>query len=297
MNNADKEYLKLCQHILKNGSKKEDRTGTGTLSVFGYQMRFNLQEGFPLLTTKRLPFRVIAHELLWFLSGDTGLKYLLDRDVNIWNADAYRDYVEELSKFNLPVEFTYEGFKENVKNRFDYSLGPIYGKQWRSWEDNFCNIDQIQNVIKSIKENPNSRRHLVSAWNVADLENMALPPCHYAFQFYVNDGKLSCKFEMRSTDVFLGLPFNIASYALLTHMIARECELEVGELIYSGGDVHIYLNHIEQVKEQLTRVPRELPTLVLNPNVCKVDDFTIEDMKLENYDPHPTIKGTVSVGG
>ena len=296
MNYVDKQYHELCERILKNGTKKDDRTGTGTLSVFGYQMRFNLQEGFPLLTTKRLPFRVIAHELLWFLSGNTGLKYLLDKDVNIWNADAYRNYVEQFKLERRKPDLTKEQFLDIVKNHQDYNLGPIYGHQWRSWGEVWESIDQIKNVIKSIKENPNSRRHLVSAWNASDLENMALPPCHYAFQFYVNDGKLSCKFEMRSTDVFLGLPFNIASYALLTHMVARECDLEVGELIYSGGDVHIYLNHIEQVKEQLTREPKQLPTLVLNPNVSKVDDFTIEDMTVEGYEPHPTIKGAVSVG-
>lgn len=300
MNNTDKEYLKLCQHILKNGTKKDDRTGTGTLSVFGYLMRFNLQEGFPLLTTKRVPFRLIATELLWFLSGSTDVRDLIKQNNNIWTPDATRWYNDQFGEQLTQQEYELlifgDSHTEQYKNIVS-NLGAIYGSQWRSWGDGFGEVDQIVNVIKQIKESPNSRRHLVTAWNPTDLDDMALPPCHYAFQFYVNDGKLSCKFEMRSTDVFLGLPFNIASYALLTRMIARECDLEVGELIYSGGDVHIYLNHIEQVKEQLTREPKQLPKLVLNPNVRKVDDFTIEDMVIEGYEPHPAIKGDVSVGG
>jgi len=299
MNNADKEYLKLCEHILANGTKKEDRTGTGTLSVFGYQMRFSLQEGFPLLTTKRVPFKLVASELLWFLSGSTDVRDLIKQNNHIWTPDATRWYNELFGKNVTQEEYElllFDSTRTEQERNIISKLGAIYGMQWRSWSVDAIEIDQIANVIQQIKQNPDSRRHIVTAWNPSDIEDMALPPCHYAFQFYVNDGKLSCKFEMRSTDVFLGLPFNIASYALLTHMIARECGLEVGELIYSGGDVHIYLNHLEQVKEQLKREPKALPVLVLNPDVKRVDDFTIEDMTIEGYDPHPVIKGEVSVG-
>jgi thymidylate synthase len=248
--------------------KKDDRTGTGTISTFGYQMRFNLQEGFPLLTTKKLHLKSIIYELLWFLKGDTNIKYLNDHGVTIW--DEWAD--------------------ENG------NLGPIYGYQWRSWPaPNGETIDQISNLIHEIKQNPHSRRLIVSAWNVADIEKMALPPCHCLFQFYVSNGKLSCQLYQRSADLFLGVPFNIASYSLLTLMIAQVCDLEPGEFIHTFGDVHIYLNHIEQVKLQLTRKPRPLPTMVINPEKKSIFDFTYEDFTLINYDPHPHIKGEVSV--
>jgi thymidylate synthase len=263
-----KQYLELCKHVLEKGVKKEDRTGTGTISTFGYQMRFNLQEGFPLLTTKKLHLKSIIYELLWFLKGDTNIKYLNDHGVTIW--DEWAD--------------------ENG------NLGPIYGYQWRSWPaPNGETVDQISNLINEIKHNPHSRRLIVSAWNVADIEKMALPPCHCLFQFYVSNGKLSCQLYQRSADLFLGVPFNIASYSLLTLMIAQVCDLEPGEFIHTFGDVHIYLNHIEQVKLQLTREPRPLPTMVLNPEKKSIFDFTYEDFTLLNYNPHPHIKGEVSV--
>jgi len=301
-NNADKQYLALCEHILENGVEKEDRTGTGTLSTFGYQMRFDLSEGFPLLTTKRLPFRVIAEELRWFLSGSTNLKDLLDVNVNIWNADAYRDYLNWCDKIGLSSKkLTYEDFIEQSKE-YGYYLGPIYGRQWRSWMvdvdgyDKGIYADQIADVIEGIKYNPDSRRHVVSAWNVEDLDRMALPPCHVLFQFYVANGKLSCQLYQRSADVFLGLPFNIASYALLTHMIAKICGLEVGEFIHTIGDAHIYKNHIEQVREQLTREPRTLPSLNIEKVVDDPAEYTMEDLKLIGYNPHEKIVGEVSVG-
>ena len=262
------QYLQLCQHILDNGIKKQDRTGTGTISTFGAQIRFNLQDGFPLITTKKLHVKSIIHELLWFLKGDTNISYLNDNGVRIWNewADGNGD------------------------------LGPVYGYQWRSWPTNDGqSIDQISNLIEQIKHNPNSRRLIVSAWNVADVENMALPPCHCLFQFYVADGKLSCQLYQRSADCFLGVPFNIASYSLLTMMIAQACELEVGEFVHTFGDIHIYLNHIDQVKLQLIREPKPLPQMKINPNVKSIFDFTFDDFTLINYDAHPHIKGEVSV--
>src|SRR5690625_2461646 len=301
MNNADKQYLELCRHILENGVEKDDRTGTGILSTFGYQMRFDLFEGFPLLTTKRLPFRVIAEELRWLLSGSTDLKDLLDVNVNIWNADAYRDYLNWCDKIGLSSKkLTYEDFIEQSKE-FGYYLGPIYGHQWRSWivdRGNYNGIysDQIADVIEGIKYNPDSRRHVVSAWNVEDLDRMALPPCHVLFQFYVANGRLSCQLYQLSADVFLGLPFNIASYALLTHMIAKICGLEVGEFIHTIGDAHIYKNHIEQVREQLTREPRTLPSLNIEKVVDDPAEYTMEDLKLIGYNPHEKIVGEVSVG-
>ncbi|MFB5758920.1 thymidylate synthase [Paenibacillus medicaginis] len=268
MNQVDKKYLEICQYILDNGVRKDDRTGTGTISIFGADMRINLNEGFPLLTTKRIHLKSIIHELLWFLSGSTNIKYLKDNGVRIW--DEWAD--------------------ENG------DLGPVYGSQWRTWKTPDGRIiDQIKNVVEQIKTNPDSRRHVVSAWNVGEIEKMKLPPCHYNFQFYLANNKLSCKFTMRSTDVFLGLPFNIASYALLTMMVAQVCEFELGDLIYSGGDVHIYTNHIEQVRLQLTREPRELPKMILNPNIKDIFDFKYEDFTLKGYDPHPTIKGVVAV--
>jgi thymidylate synthase len=263
-----KQYLNLLDHVLKNGAKKEDRTGTGTISTFGYQMRFNLQEGFPLLTTKKLHLKSIIYELLWFLNGDTNIKYLNDHKVKIW--DEWAD--------------------ENG------DLGNIYGYQWRSWPaPNGDSVDQISQIINSIKNNPDSRRHIVSAWNVADIRNMALPPCHILFQFYVANGKLSCQLYQRSADIFLGVPFNIASYAILLKMVAQATGLEAYEFIHTLGDAHIYLNHIEQVKLQLSREPKSLPYLKMNPDRKDIFSFEFEDFELENYDPHPHIKGAISV--
>lgn len=263
-----KQYLDLCAKIMEDGIAKSDRTGTNTTSVFGHQMRFNLSEGFPLLTTKKLHLRSIIHELLWFLKGDTNIRYLQENKVKIW--DAWADEHGD--------------------------LGPVYGQQWRSWSaPNGETIDQISNVIEQIKHNPDSRRLIVSAWNVADLPHMALAPCHCLFQFYVADGKLSCQLYQRSADVFLGVPFNIASYALLTMMIAQVCELEPGDFVHTFGDAHIYSNHTEQIKLQLTREPRALPTMTLNPDVKDIFDFKYEDFTLTAYDPHPHIKGAVSV--
>ncbi|MFI2983031.1 MULTISPECIES: thymidylate synthase [Bacillus] len=263
-----KQYKDLCRHVLENGEKKGDRTGTGTISTFGYQMRFNLQEGFPMLTTKKLHFKSIAHELLWFLKGDTNVRYLQENGVRIWN----------------------EWADENGE------LGPVYGSQWRSWRGaDGETIDQISRLIHDIKTNPNSRRLIVSAWNVGEIDHMALPPCHCLFQFYVADGKLSCQLYQRSADVFLGVPFNIASYALLTMMIAHVTGLEPGEFVHTFGDVHIYQNHVEQVNLQLTRDVRPLPKLQFARNVDSIFDFTFEDFIIEDYDPHPHIKGAVSV--
>lgn len=263
-----KQYLDLMQHVLDNGTQKHDRTGTGTISVFGYQMRFNLQEGFPMVTTKKLHLKSIIHELIWFLKGDTNIKYLKDNGVRIW--DEWAD--------------------ENG------NLGPVYGSQWRSWPTpNGGHIDQITQIINTIKNNPDSRRIIVSAWNVAEIENMALPPCHAFFQFYVADGKLSCQLYQRSADIFLGVPFNIASYALLTMMVAQVCGLEAGDFIHTFGDAHIYNNHLEQVKLQLSRDPKPLPTMKINPDVKDIFDFKFEDFELLNYEAHPHIKGVVAV--
>lgn len=262
------QYLQLCTEILNNGVKKEDRTGTGTISIFGHQMRFDLQKGFPLLTTKKLHLKSIVHELIWFLNGDTNVKYLQDNGVRIWN----------------------EWADENGE------LGPVYGHQWRFWTGaDGTTIDQISELITQLKNNPDSRRLIVNAWNVAEVSKMALPPCHCMFQFYVADGKLSCQLYQRSADVFLGVPFNIASYALLTLMVAQVCDLEPGEFIHTFGDAHIYLNHLEQVELQLSREPRALPTMKLNPEVKDIFSFKFEDFTLEGYDPHPHIKGAVSV--
>lgn len=263
-----RQYHDLLKHVLAHGNQKSDRTGTGTLSVFGYQMRFNLEEGFPLLTTKKLFTRAIFHELLWFLKGDTNIKYLQDNKVTIWD-----EWADD------------EG-----------NLGPVYGKQWRSWEtSDGRKIDQIANVVEQIKKNPDSRRLLVVAFNPSDVDKMALPPCHAFFQFYVADGKLSCQLYQRSADIFLGVPFNIASYALLVHMIAQVCNLKVGEFIHTLGDAHIYSNHLEQVKTQLQRECRPLPKLILNPDVKDLFDFKFEDIQVVGYDPHPAIKGEVAV--
>lgn len=262
------EYLELLDHVLQNGESKNDRTGTGTLSIFGYQMRFNLSKGFPLVTTKKLHIRSIVCELLWFLSGDTNIRYLNDNGVSIWNewADDNGD------------------------------LGPVYGKQWRSWSaPNNETIDQISNLLINIRENPDSRRHIISAWNVGDVENMALPPCHCLFQFYVSNNKLSCHLYQRSADVFLGVPFNIASYALLTHMIAHVSNLNVGDFVHTFGDAHIYTNHVEQVKLQLQRKPMNLPKIELNSSVNNLFDFQYEDIKIIDYQSHPHIKAKVAV--
>jgi len=262
------QYLDLLQHILDNGTEKSDRTGTGTISYFGYQMRFDLSKGFPLVTTKKLHLKSIIYELLWFLRGETNIKYLKEHGVSIWN----------------------EWADENGE------LGPVYGKQWRSWQGSDGKvIDQISDALKQIKNNPDSRRIIVSAWNVADLPKMALMPCHALFQFYVADGKLSCQLYQRSADVFLGVPFNIASYALLTMMIAQVCDLEPGDFVHTFGDVHIYSNHLEQVKLQLSRKPYPLPTMKLNPAVKNIFDFRFEDFILENYQHHPAIKAPVAV--
>lgn len=263
-----KQYHDLLKHILDKGTKKEDRTGTGTISVFGHQIRFDLKEGFPCVTTKKLHLRSIIIELLWFLQGDTNIKYLSDHNVKIWD-----EWADE-----------------------DGNLGPVYGHQWRSWPDGHGGtIDQITKLVDSLKNNPDSRRHIVSAWNVADVDNMALPPCHTLFQFYVADGKLSCQLYQRSADTFLGVPFNIASYALLTMMLAQVCDLELGDFVHTFGDAHIYSNHLEQVELQLGRDCKVLPTMKINPEIKDIFSFKYEDFELTNYDPHPHIKGAVAV--
>jgi thymidylate synthase len=263
-----KQYLDLLDHVLSNGIKKNDRTGTGTMSVFGYQMRFNLEEGFPVLTTKKLHLKSIIYELLWFISGDTNIKYLNDNGVRIWNEWADKNG----------------------------NLGPVYGSQWRSWQAaDGKKIDQLSNVIDSLKNSPDSRRHIVSAWNVGEIDKMALPPCHLMFQFYVGNGKLSCMLYQRSADIFIGVPFNIASYSLLTMMIAKITGLQPGEFVHVLGDAHIYLNHIDQVKLQLTREPYRLPKIIINRDVTDINDFHYEDFTLVDYIAHPHIKGDISV--
>ncbi|WP_431030155.1 thymidylate synthase [Lysinibacillus sp. LZ02] len=310
------QYLALCEHILQHGFEKEDRTGTGTKSIFGYQMRFNLQEGFPLLTTKRTFFKLIKTELLWFLKGDTNVRTLIQDKNYIWNEWAFDKWVKsddyngpDMTDFGLRaakdeafakvVDEQMNIFNEKILADDDFAqkygdLGPVYGKQWRSWPaPNGESIDQIANVIEQIKKNPDSRRLIVSAWNPAEVDSMALPPCHSFFQFYVADGKLSCQLYQRSGDVFLGVPFNIASYALLTHLIAKECGLDVGEFVHTLGDAHIYKNHFDQVYEQLSRDPRELPQLHLADK--SIFDMTAEDITLEGYNPHPPIKAPIAV--
>ncbi|KAB2814109.1 thymidylate synthase [Phaeocystidibacter luteus] len=292
-----KQYHDLMKHVLENGVRKDDRTGTGTVSVFGYQMRFNLQEGFPLITTKKLHIKSILHELLWFIQGDTNIRYLDQNGVRIWDDWPF-------AKFEKSEEYKGESIKEFAQRVAEDEafaekwgdLGPVYGYQWRSWPaPNGETIDQLMGVINQIKNNPDSRRIIVSAWNPGMIQDMALPPCHAFFQFYVADGKLSCQLYQRSADIFLGVPFNIASYAMLTHMIAQVCNLEVGDFVHTLGDAHIYTNHIDQVNEQLSREFRALPKLVVNPDVKDILDFKFDDFAIEGYDPHPHIKAQVAV--
>jgi thymidylate synthase len=319
MSNSEQTYLQLLKYVLENGTKKEDRTGTGTISAFGYQMRFDLSAGFPLLTTKRVPFRLIASELIWFIQGDTNIRYLLQHKNNIWNEWAFKRWIEsasytgpDMTNFGLRAqtdpdfakayEEQMELFKQRILTDDQFAasfgeLGNVYGKQWREWKTSQGEtIDQLKDVIETIKKNPDSRRLIVTAWNPEDVpSNMALPPCHTMFQFYVTNGKLSCQLYQRSADIFLGIPFNIASYALLTHMIAHECGLEAGDFIHTLGDAHIYTNHVEQINIQLGREPKELPKLKLNADKKSIFDFTVEDLTIENYEPHPTIKAPVAV--
>jgi len=313
-----KQYLELAQKILDEGVTKEDRTGVGTKSIFGHQMRFDLQEGFPLLTTKKVAFRLIKSELLWFLKGETNIRYLLEHNNHIWDEWAFERYVnsedyhgpdmtnfglraQEDAEFNDVYQNEMKQFTEKVLKDEAFagkygSLGNVYGAQWRSWPAaDGGTIDQIEKVIASIKNNPDSRRHIVSAWNPDEIEDMALPPCHTLFQFYVADGKLSCQLYQRSADLFLGVPFNIASYALLTHLIAEETGLEVGEFVHTFGDAHIYLNHLDQINLQLSRETRSLPRLVLNDEKDSVFDFDVDDIKIVDYDPHQGIRAPIAV--
>lgn len=308
---ADVSYLEMAEYIMEHGAQKGDRTGTGTISTFGYQMRFDLNKGFPLLTTKKLNLKSIIHELIWFLRGDTNLKYLLDNNVHIWDEWPYKAY---LKKNNLPIPSTesdewktgLKEFVEKIQSDHEFekengNLGPIYGYQWRSWPmPNGYYVDQIKDVLETLKKNPNDRRMIVSAWNVGQIEEMAiagLPPCHCLFQFYVADGKLSCQLYQRSCDTFLGVPFNIASYALLTMMVAQVTNLELGEFIWTGGDVHLYNNHLDQIKLQLSRKDdrKPMPKMKINPAVKNIEDFTIDDFELIGYDPHPAIKAPIAV--
>src|SRR5690625_1057903 len=315
---SEKQYLNLCEQILNNGTFKSDRTNTGTYSIFGSQMRFDLNEGFPLLTTKRVPFRLVASELLWFLKGDTNIRFLLEHNNNIWNEWAFKKWVESSDytgpnmddfgnrsqtdpEFKVIYDEQMQIFIDKILNDDDFSekfgdLGSVYGEQWRNWKTSQNEtIDQIKDVIESLKNNPDSRRHIVSAWNPEDIPNMALPPCHTLFQFYVVDGKLSCQLYQRSADLFLGVPFNIASYALLTHLIAHACGLKVGEFIHTFGDVHIYSNHVTQVKTQLQRHVKSAPQLIINQDKKDIFDFELTDFEIKNYHPHPVIKAPIAV--
>lgn len=314
----EEQYLQLAKDVLDHGNEKSDRTGTGTHSLFGYQMRFDLSQGFPLLTTKKVPFGLIKSELLWFLRGDTNIRFLLEHKNHIWDEWAFKKWVEsdeyngpDMTDFGLRAEKDAEfktsylaekkQFCERILNDDDFSdkygdLGLVYGSQWRDWQtNNGQSIDQIKNVVDQIKNTPDSRRMIVSAWNPEDVPNVALPPCHTMFQFYVADGKLSCQLYQRSGDIFLGVPFNIASYALLTHLIAKQCGLEVGEFVHTLGDAHIYNNHIDQIQTQLARTPKNAPTLVLPDEITALDQLDINDIKLEGYDPDPSIKAPVAV--
>ncbi len=302
-----KQYLDLLQHIMDNGVQKDDRTGVGTKSVFGYQMRFDLQKGFPLLTTKKVFLKGIIHELIWFLKGDSNIKYLVDNDVHIWNDWPFQKYLEEnglaeeFPKYSEQWHGKMKEYIENIKTDDEFAkkwgdLGPVYGVQWRKWKTiDGREIDQISQIIDTIKNNPDSRRIILSAWNVGEIEKMAIPPCHLLFQFNVANGKLSCQLYQRSADTLLGVPFNIASYALLTMMIAQACGLEAGEFVHTLGDTHIYNFHFEQVAEQLSRTPRQLPIMKINSQVKNIFDFKYEDFTLENYNPYPAIKAPIAV--
>ena len=291
-----KVYHELIERVLAEGVKKEDRTGTGTVSVFGHQMRFNLQEGFPLMTTKKLHLKSILHELIWFIRGETNIRYLCQHGVRIWDDWPY-------AKYKASEDFQGEdirAFAARVAEDAAFAaqwgeLGPVYGHQWRSWPGPNGAVDQLKQVLEDLRRNPDSRRHIVSAWNPGYIDQMALPPCHAFFQFYVADGKLSCQLYQRSADIFLGVPFNIASYALLVHFMARDLGLEVGDFVHTLGDAHIYSNHLDQVKLQISREPRALPSLWLNPEVTSLFDFTYDDVRLDDYDPHPHIAGAVAV--
>ncbi|WP_162151077.1 thymidylate synthase [Haploplasma modicum] len=287
-----RKYLDMCLDILTNGTKKSDRTNTGTISMFGYQVKYDLSEGFPLLTTKKVHLKSIIYELLWFISGDTNIRYLVLNGVNIWNEWPYDNYKKSPDYQNE----TLKEFVEKIKNDEEFAnkygnLGPVYGSQWR----NFNGIDQISELINGLKNNPDSRRHIISAWNPAEIKDMMLPPCHAFMQFYVNDNKLSLQLYQRSADIFLGVPFNIASYSLFLMMVAQVTNLEVGEFIHTMGDAHIYLNHVEQINLQLTRTPKKLPKMVINKDIVNITDFKYEDFTLEEYDPYPLIKGVVAV--
>ncbi|MCA1054550.1 thymidylate synthase [Rossellomorea aquimaris] len=318
MKHDEFEYLDMCRHVLLNGHEKEDRTGTGTRSVFGYQMRFDLQKGFPLLTTKRVPFKLVASELLWFIKGDTNIRYLLEHNNNIWNEWAFKNWIESQDyqgpdmkdfglrsqqdeEFNEKYKKEMNEFKERILQDDAFAarygeLGPVYGKQWRAWETTQGDtIDQLKDLIQQIKDNPDSRRLILSSWSPEFVPMMGLPPCHTLFQFYVADGKLSCQLYQRSGDIFLGIPFNIASYALLTHLIAHECGLEVGDFVHTIGDAHIYTNHIEQIETQLKREPRSFPRLNIKSEVNSVFEVEMDDLEIEGYDPHPAIKAPVAV--
>lgn len=287
------QYLNLCRHVMKHGYQKDDRTGTGTISTFGYQMRFDLAQGFPLLTTKKVHFPAIVHELLWFIAGDTNIEYLVKNNVRIWNEWPYKNYVKSESYQNE----TLQEFVEKIKIDHEFAikfgdLGPVYGKQWR----NFNGVDQLRELVTNLKNNPFSRRHILSAWNPSEISNMALPPCHTLIQFYVsNSKKLSCQLYQRSADIFLGVPFNIASYALLTIMLAQVCGYELGDFVHTLGDAHIYSNHLNQINEQLLRTPKTLPKLVVNKSINNLFCFQYYDFKLEEYDPDPLITGKVAV--
>ena len=292
-----RQYLDLLQHILDKGERKEDRTGTGTIAVFGYQMRFDLRDGFPLVTTKKVHLKSIIHELLWFLNGDTNIEYLAKNGVRIWDDWPYKKYKNSMSFAGE----TMREFSARVAAEPDFAkqwgdLGPVYGYQWRSWPGtDGSQVDQISGLIRDLKEKPDSRRHIISAWNVADIGQMTLPPCHCLFQFFVSNGRLSCQLYQRSADTFLGVPFNIASYSLLLMMIAQVTGYEAGDFIHTFGDAHIYTNHLEQVELQLSRSPRPLPKMRINPGVKDIFEFQYEDFELVDYDPHPHIKGLVAV--